>query len=75
MNKIVRTQPPSRSLVSIDDAAACLACHRATIRRYIAAGRLTGYRVGPRAIRVDLSQVEAIARPMPTAGSDRHAVA
>jgi excisionase family DNA binding protein len=29
-----------------------------TVRRYIASGRLTAYRVGPRLIRLDADQVE-----------------
>jgi excisionase family DNA binding protein len=29
-----------------------------TIRRYIAAGKLTAYRIGPRMIRLDAAQVE-----------------
>jgi excisionase family DNA binding protein len=38
-----------------------------TLRRYISHGRLTGYRVGPRLIKVDLNEVDAIVRPIPTA--------
>jgi excisionase family DNA binding protein len=38
-----------------------------TLRRYIAQGKLTGYRLGPRLIRVDLDEVETLLRPIPTA--------
>lgn len=38
-----------------------------TIRRRIADGSLTGYRFGPRIIRVDLDEVESLFRRMPTA--------
>jgi hypothetical protein len=38
-----------------------------TLRRYIAHGRLTGYRVGPRLIKVDLNELDAMASPIPTA--------
>lgn len=37
-----------------------------TIRGYIAAGRLTGYRLGPRAIRVHRAELESMLRPIPT---------
>jgi excisionase family DNA binding protein len=38
-----------------------------TLRRYIAQGKLTGYRFGPRIIRVDLDEVDALLTPIPTA--------
>lgn len=38
-----------------------------TIRRYIAEGRIPGYRVGPRLVKVDLDDLDALARPIPTA--------
>lgn len=38
-----------------------------TLRRYISTGRLAGYRVGPRLVKVDLNQVDAMVRPIPTA--------
>ena len=38
-----------------------------TVRRWIASGRITAYRVEPRLIRVDLDEVEAkIIHPVPT---------
>ena len=43
-------------------------CDR-TIRRWIAAGLLTGYRVGPRLIKVDLDELDRIIRPVPTVGN------
>jgi excisionase family DNA binding protein len=39
-----------------------------TLRRYISHGRLTGYRVGPRLVKVDLNELEALARPIPPTG-------
>jgi excisionase family DNA binding protein len=41
-----------------------------TLRRYIAQGKLTGYRFGPRMIRVDLDEVDALLKPIPAAGGD-----
>jgi hypothetical protein len=38
-----------------------------TIRRRIAHGSISGYRFGPRVIRVDLNEVESLFTQMPTA--------
>ncbi len=57
-----------RHLVNINQAAEHFGVSARTIRRYIAAGRVTGYRTGPRLIRVDLNEVDAMLRPIPTAG-------
>lgn len=54
------TTPKSRRLVSINDAADYIAVHPKTIRRWIATGRLTGYRAGPRLIRVDLNELDSV---------------
>jgi excisionase family DNA binding protein len=53
-----------RRLTSIAVAADEYGVCTKTIRRWIAAGRITGYRVGPRLIRVDLDEVAAILRPI-----------
>lgn len=55
-----------RRLSSIAVAAEYAACSPKTIRRQIATGRLTGYRLGKRMIRVDLDELDAIMRPIPT---------
>jgi excisionase family DNA binding protein len=55
-----------RRLVTIDKAAAYIDANPRTIRRSIAEGRLTGYRFGSRIIRVDLNEVDAALRPIPT---------
>jgi excisionase family DNA binding protein len=57
---------PSVQLMSMDAAANIVGCSVKTMRRWIAEGRLTGYRMGPRLIRVDLAEVEAMLRPIPT---------
>lgn len=62
-----RNSPSSRRLVSIADAAEYADVHPATIRRYISSGRLTGYRVGPRLVKIDLAELNDLARPIPTA--------
>ena len=56
-------------LVSLKDAADYAGCIPRTIRRRVADGSLTGYRFGPRLIRVDLNELEALIRPIPT-GTD-----
>jgi len=62
-----RTLPSPRRIAPIADAADYLGTSERTIRRYIAAGRLTGYRVGPRLIRVDLNELDTLLRQIPTA--------
>lgn len=60
----------SQNLGSIQQAAQRAAVSDRTIRRYIAEGRLTGYRVGRKLLRVDLDQVDALIKQIPTAGGD-----
>ncbi len=48
----------------IPDAATILGVSTKTIRRRIADGTLTAYRLGPRLIRVDMSEVERQLRPV-----------
>lgn len=66
-----KSAPPARRLVTMADAAAYAGVCTRTIRRYISAGRLTGYRFGPRVIRVDLNELDALLRPMAAAEVDR----
>lgn len=54
------------TLGTIAEAADRLSCSAKTVRRYIADGRLTGYRVGPRMLRVDLAEVDQLLRAIPT---------
>jgi excisionase family DNA binding protein len=55
------------STLTIADAAVRLRVSTKTIRRRIADGSLTGYRVGPHLIRLDPAEVDALMRPIPTA--------
>lgn len=57
----------TRRLVSLAAAAAYADVSTRTLRRYISHGRLTGYRVGPRLIKIDLNELDELARPIPTA--------
>lgn len=60
---------PTRRPASIAEAAEHIGTSERTVRRYIADGRLTGYRVGPRLIRVDLDELDNLLRPIPTAST------
>lgn len=42
-----------------------------TIRRLIRAGKITGYRLNGRIIRVDVNEVDAAFRPIPTVSANR----
>lgn len=57
---------PERRLVSLPEAAELLDVDPITLRRWGAKGRLKLYRIGPRMLRVDANEVEALARPVPT---------
>lgn len=56
----------SKHLVTIQRAAEYAGVHPDTIRRRISVGQLTGYRMGSRLIRVDLVELDALLRPIPT---------
>lgn len=51
-------------LISLEEASFILACSTKTVRRRIAEGKLTGYRFGPKLIRVRRSEVEQLLTPM-----------
>ena len=53
--------------VGIAEAAEILGISTRTIRRRIADGSLPAYRVGPQLIRLDLNDVQRLARRIPTA--------
>lgn len=57
----------TKRLVPITVGADSVHVSSKTIRRRIADGSLTGYRLGPRLIRIDLDELDALMRPMPTA--------
>jgi excisionase family DNA binding protein len=59
-----------RRLQSITSAADYLNVSTRTVRRLIAAGKITGYRVGNRIIRIDPAELDAMLREIPTAGGD-----
>lgn len=56
----------ARRLASIQQAAEYAAISPKTLRRRVADGSITGYRAGPRLIRVDLNEVDRLLTPIPT---------
>lgn len=60
-----------RRYASIDATAEYIGVSPKTVRRLISAGTLTGYRIGPRLLRVDLAELDQAAHPIPTADSHR----
>jgi len=57
---------PDKRYISIQAAAAYAGLAEKTIRRRVADGTLTGYRMGTRIIRVDLVEIDALLVPIPT---------
>ncbi len=53
------TNSARRRYAKISEAAEYLAVNERTVRDMIADGRITGYRNGPRLIRVDLNDIDA----------------
>lgn len=63
------TAPPRRPRrAKLADAAELNGVCTKTLRRMIARGELTGYRLGKRIILVDLDELDALLRPIPSAG-------
>lgn len=48
------------NLATVAEASTRYNCHPRTIRRLIESGEIGSYRVGPRLIRVDLAETDAI---------------
>ena len=63
-----RTGTPRR-YITLAAAADRFACSERTLRRMIAAGELTGYRLGKRLVRLDADELDALARVIPTVGT------
>jgi excisionase family DNA binding protein len=64
-----RSIPPrARRMADLQGAGDYAKVHQRTIRRWISAGLLTGYRAGPRLIRVDLNELDAMLSEIPTVG-------
>lgn len=57
---VTTRQTPTQQWLSLEDAAKVLGVQARTVRAWIGDGTLTGYRVGPRFIRVDAAEVESL---------------
>jgi excisionase family DNA binding protein len=60
-----RTARSHRDFISVAEAAEYTGLGERTLRRYIAGGTLTGYRVGERLIKVDVAELDQLIRPIP----------
>ena len=61
-------QSEAQRFVSQEDAAARWGESVDTIRRLIRTGKIAGYRLNGRIIRVDVAEVDAAFKPIPTSG-------
>ncbi len=50
----------NQTYLTIQEAAVRLRCSTKTIRRYVAQGQLTGYRVGPTMLRLRADELDAM---------------
>jgi excisionase family DNA binding protein len=67
MSAQTKTQkrPAPAKLITIAAAAERYGVHHATVRRWIASGKIKGYKIGPRVVRVDPVEMEAaLIRPL-----------
>lgn len=55
---------PARKLITQQAAADQLGVEVSTIRRWIAAGRIDGYKVGGHAVRVDAASLDRVLTPI-----------
>lgn len=62
---------PNQRYVPLSAGATYLTCTERFLRDQIAAGKITGYRMGTRSIRVDLDELDALLTPIPTTGGGR----
>ena len=60
---------PEAQYVSQQDAAERWGVSVDTIRRMISSGKVTGYRLNNRIVRVDVAEVDAAFRPIPVGGA------
>lgn len=59
---------PVRRYVPLDAAATYLSCSTRHVRDLIARGEITGYRLGSKSVRVDLTELDDVLTVIPTGG-------
>lgn len=69
MSSTTAPAPLAHKYATIEAEAERLAVTPRTIRRMIAAGEITGYRLGKRMIRLDPAELDAALRPIPSVGT------
>ncbi len=70
MSKRHSSSGERKNLISLRSAAELAGgVHPGTVRRWVEAGLLDGFQVGPRLIKVDRSQVLALVRPLGDGGA------
>lgn len=57
-----------RQWLTQEEAADYLKITPRTVRRMVSSGQLPAFRLGPRLLRIDLADVDALLRRVPTAG-------
>jgi excisionase family DNA binding protein len=62
-----RSRRPRRP-ATLTEAAAYTGRHRVTLRRWIAEGKITGYRQGDKLLLVDLAELDRLTRPVTLTG-------
>ncbi|MET8428354.1 helix-turn-helix domain-containing protein [Nocardia sp. NPDC059091] len=60
----IKPTPGGAPLVTIQEAAKTVSVTERTVRNWISNGLLTGYRFGPKIIRVDREELLALATPV-----------
>ena len=60
---------PTHDRLPMAEATAYTGCSARTLRRYVSAGRLPAYRLGPRRLVFRVSDLDALLRPVPTLGT------
>jgi excisionase family DNA binding protein len=68
--KISKGKPQMARYVPIKEAAERYSVTWWTIREWIDVGKITGYRLGDRLIRVDLDEIDGLLKPIPTVKID-----
>jgi len=61
-----RSTSTDKRFITVEAAAKRHDVSGRTVRRWIADGRLMAYRLGPTLVRLDIDEVDALLRPIPT---------
>jgi excisionase family DNA binding protein len=65
-----RTIRKPRRPATLTEGAEYSGRHRVTLRRWIAEGKITGYRQGPKLLVVDLDEIDQLTRVVTLGGGD-----